>query len=73
MPEERLAKIAMNGAVQGTRPVGRPRYRWADNVRKDVQEIAPHIDDWKAAAEDRRLWRGLVKAAMGPLAREPDE
>ena len=55
MPVDRITKIVMNGTVQGTRPIGRPRYRWADDIRKDVQEIAPHIGDWKAAAEDRRL------------------
>ena len=73
MPQDRLAKDVMNGRVQGTRPVGRPRYRWEDNIRRDIQEIAPHIEDWRIAAEDRRLWRGLTVAVMGHQAREPNE
>ena len=73
LPEERIAKIAMNGVVQGRRPVGRPRYRWRDNIREDVRDIAPEIEDWQEAAQDRRLWRGKVKAALGLQAREPHE
>ena len=68
MPANRLPKIVMNGAVQGTRPVGRPRYRWADNIRKDVQELSPHTDNWQAAAEDRESWRVLVVAARSIMA-----
>ena len=45
MTEERIPKTVMNGMVQGRRPIGRPRYRWMDNVKKDVQDIAPHIDN----------------------------
>ena len=73
MPDDRTPKIVMNGAMRGRRPVGRPRYRWSDNIKQDVQELAPNIDDWQAAAEDRPTWRGLVKAALGPQAREPHE
>ena len=73
MTEERTPKIVMNGTVQGRRPVGRPRYRWIDNVKEDVHNIAPDIDNWQEAAQDRRHWRGSVKAAMGLQAREPHE
>ena len=73
MNNQQLPKITMNGTVRGRRPVGRPRYRWIDNVRKDVQEVAPDLMNWQDAAQDRRLWRGVAKAVMGPRAREPHE
>ena len=73
MNEDRVPKIAMNGAVQGTRPVGRPRIRWSDNIKRDVQEITPNVDNWQEVAEDREMWRGLVVAARGLMAREPNE
>ena len=65
MPDERTPKIVMNGVVQGQRPVGRPWYRWVDNIQKDTREIAPDIRDWQEIAQDREQWRGLVTAAVG--------
>jgi hypothetical protein len=43
------------------RPIGRPKIRWEDDVRKDIQKIkAPN---WKTLAQDRRRWKELVEKA----------
>ena len=73
MPDQRLPKILLHGTVEGRRPVGRPRYRWKDNIKKDIEEITQQQTDWQQEAQNRGLWRGFVKAAMGPMAREPQE
>jgi hypothetical protein len=43
------------------RPIGRPKTRWMDDVRKDVQKLK--VPNWKILAQDRRRWRELVKKA----------
>jgi hypothetical protein len=43
---------------------GRPRTRWADNVRKDLREVGLSEDDWKDHARDGTAWHGVVGAAM---------
>ena len=41
----------------GTRPVGRPRQRWQENVREDLKKLK--VKNWKETAKDRRTWRDL--------------
>ena len=72
MESDRLPRKVMEGGVQGRRPLGRPRYRWMDGVRKDVERVAPG-EDWKELAEDRIIWRGIVEAVKGRPARQPPE
>jgi len=43
------------------RPIGRPKTRWEDNVRKDIQKIK--VPNWKTLAQDGRKWKELVKKA----------
>ena len=64
MDQTRFPRLAMEGRVQGTRPLGRPRYRWSDGVASDIAQINPDLD-WKETAQDRRTWRGVAKAVMG--------
>jgi hypothetical protein len=45
---------------EGKRPLGRPRRRWEDNVRMDVQEVGGGREDWMELAQDRDRWRALV-------------
>jgi hypothetical protein len=52
------------GDLQGKRPVGRPRTRWADNVRKDLREVGLSEDNWMDNARDETAWHGVVGAAM---------
>jgi len=44
--------------------VGRPRRRWVDNSRTDLQEVGCGYMDWIGLAQDRDRWRTLVSAVM---------
>jgi len=46
------------------RPVGRPRRRWVDNIRMDLQEVGCGYMDWIGLGQDRDRWRTLVSAVM---------
>jgi len=46
------------------RPLGRPRRRWVDNIRTDLQEVGCAYMDWIGLAQDRDRWRKLVSAVM---------
>jgi hypothetical protein len=50
------------GKPEGKRPMGRPRRRWEDNIRMDLQEVGCVCEDWIGLAEDRDSWRALVSA-----------
>ena len=52
------------GKSEGRRPLGRPRRRWVDNIRKDLQEVGCGYMDWIGLALDRDKWRTLVSALM---------
>jgi hypothetical protein len=47
---------------EGKRPLGRPRRRWENNVRMDLQEVGCGREDWIGLAKDRVTWRALVDA-----------
>ena len=49
---------------EGRRPLGRPRRRWVDNIRMDLQEVGCGYMDWIGLAQDRDRWRTLVSAIM---------
>ena len=42
--------------------LGRPRRRWEDNIRMDLQEVGLGYEDWIGLAQDRDRWRALVSA-----------
>ena len=46
------------------RPLGRPRRRWEDNIRIDLEEIGISAGNWVDSAQDRNYWRVLVNAAL---------
>jgi len=48
----------------GKRPLGRPRLRWVDNIRMDLQEVGWGYMDWIGLAQDRDSWRTLVSAVI---------
>jgi hypothetical protein len=52
------------GRPEGRRPLGRPRRRWEDNIKIDLQEVGWEGMDWIDMAQDRDSWRGLVNAVM---------
>ena len=45
---------------EGKRPLGRPRRRWEDNIKMDLQEVGGGRVDWMELAQDRDGWRSLV-------------
>jgi len=59
--EERGVYRVLVGKPEGKRPLGRPRRRWVDNIRMDLQEVGL---DWIGLAQVRDGWRTLVSAVM---------
>ena len=41
-------------------PLGRPRRRWEDNIKMNLQEVGGSCGDWMELAQDRDRWRALV-------------
>jgi ribosome biogenesis protein Nip4 len=52
------------GRTEGRRPLGRPRRRREDNIKRDLREIGFGDVDWIHWAQDRDRWRALVNAVM---------
>ena len=50
--------------LTGKRPLRRPRRRWEDNIRIDLEEIGINAGNWVDSAQDRNYWRTLVNAAL---------
>jgi hypothetical protein len=64
MGEGRGVYRVLVGKPEGKRPLGRPRRRWEDNSRMDLQEVECGCVDWIGLAQDRDRWRALVSAVM---------
>ena len=64
MEEGRSAFKILTGKPTGKRPLGRPRHRWEDNIRKYHEEIGINAGNWVDSAQDRNYWRALVNAAL---------
>jgi hypothetical protein len=64
MGEGRGAYRVLVERPKGRRPLGRPRRRWEDNIKMDLQEVGWGCMDWIDMAEDRDRWRALVSAVM---------
>jgi hypothetical protein len=64
MGEGRGAYRILVGRPEGRRPLGRPRRRWEDNIKMDLQEVGWGGMDWIDMAQDRDRWQALVNAVM---------
>jgi len=64
--ERRGAYRVSVGKPEGKRPLGRPRLRWEDNIKMDLQEVGCGGMDWFNLAHDRDRWRELVNAVTNP-------
>ena len=64
MGEERVVYRVLVGKPEGKRPLGRPRRRWVNNIRVDLQEVGCGYVDWIGLAQDRDRWRTLVSAVL---------
>ena len=50
--------------LEGKRPLGRPRHRWEDNIKMNLQEVGCVGMDWIELAQVRDRWRALVTVVM---------
>jgi len=64
MGEERGVYRVLLEKPEGRRPLGRPRRRWVDNIRMDLQKVGCGYTDWIGLTQDRDRWRTLVSAVM---------
>ena len=64
MGERRGVHRVLVGKPVGKRPLGRPRRRWEDNIKKDLQEVEGGCGDWIELAQDRDRWRAPVGMVM---------
>ena len=66
MGDKRRAHKLLLGKPEETRPRGRPKIMWEDNIIRNLKEV-DHDGDWKTLAQDRVTWRAYVLAAMNLL------
>jgi len=64
MGEERGVYRVLLGKPEGRRPLRKPRCRWVDNIRMDLQEVGCGGMDWIGLAQYKDRWRTLVSAVM---------
>ena len=57
---EILCSVELAKVVEKMRPLGRPRHRWEDNIKMDLQEVGGGRGDWMELAQDKDRWRALV-------------
>ena len=60
MGVDRVVHRVLVGKPEGKRPLGRPRRRWEDNIKMDLQEVGVGLGNWMELAQDRDRWRALV-------------
>jgi hypothetical protein len=63
MGEKRGVYRILVGRPEGRRPLGRPRRRWEDNIKMDLQDVG-WVMDWIELAQNRDRWRAVVNAVM---------
>jgi hypothetical protein len=67
MGEVRGVYRILVGKPEGKRPLGRPRRRWENNIKKDLYEVGCMGKDWIELAQDTDKWRALLNAVMNLL------
>ena len=64
MEEGRTAFKILIGKPTGKRPLWRPRHRWEDNIRMDLEEIGINAGNWIDSTQDKNYWIALVNTAL---------
>jgi hypothetical protein len=64
MGEGRDVHKVLVGKPEGKRTLGRPRHRWEDNIKMNIQEMEGGCGDWMELAQDVDSWRSLVNAVV---------
>jgi hypothetical protein len=62
MQETRRVKAVYSWKPISRRPIRRPKIRWENDVRKDIQKLK--VPNWKTLVQDRRRWKELVEKAQ---------
>jgi hypothetical protein len=64
MGDKRNAYRLLVGKPEGNRPLGRPRRRWVDNIKMDLEEVGWDDVDWIDLAKDRNRWRAVMNSVL---------
>ena len=64
MEEGRDVQKVLVGKPVGKRPLGKPRRRWDDNIKMNLEEVGRGCENWMELAQDRDRWRALVSTVM---------
>ena len=64
MGEGRGVHRVLVGKPEEKRPLGRPRRKWEDNIKMDLQEVGGSCGDWMELAQVRDSWRALLSTVM---------
>ena len=64
MEEGRGVHKVLVGKPEEKRPLGRPRRRWEDDIKMDLEEVGRGCGDWMELTQDRDRWRALVSTVM---------
>jgi len=64
MGEGRGVHRVLVGKTEGKIPLGRPRRRWEDNIKMELQKVGRGCEDWMELSQDRDRWRALVGTVM---------
>ena len=56
--------MVLVGKPEVKRPLGRPRHRWEDNIKMDLQKVGCEGMDWIDVAQDKDSWQALMNAVM---------
>ena len=56
--------MGFGGKSEGKRSLGRPRHRWEDNIKMDLQEVGCEGMDWIDVAQGRDKWRAIMNVVM---------
>ena len=61
---DRVVYRVLVGRPEGKRSLGRPRRRWDNNIKMNIQEVVGGCEDCMELAQDRDRWRALVSTVM---------
>ena len=64
MEEDRSPFKIFRSTPTGKRPLGRPKLRWEDNIRMNINEIDINLRNWVDSAQDRDYWKALVNELL---------
>jgi hypothetical protein len=64
MGEKRGIYMVLVWKYEGKRPLGRPRHRWENNIKMDLQEVGCGGMDWIELAQDSDRWQAFVSAVI---------